>query len=113
MYVPKNPVSGDVPKFILEVYGPESIREALFTLHSNQPFPPIAVGDIIDPYSIPDRGGIAGVLRVVRVEHMFMMGYREPGYEASHQLRIFCEELTTSQSAAPASHPQPAKRLDG
>lgn len=85
--------TGPALNYHLEIYMPESTNDVSVVFDSDIPFPPLAVGDIINPFAWPDHGGIVGLFRVVRVEHLFWAASWHDGVEAKHKVMVFTEEV--------------------
>lgn len=78
-------------RYILEVYQPGSMYDALVVVESDMPFMTIQMGDIINPRSfenVVDFLSPGTVLRVVGVEHVIWEGQGV----AKHKLCVFTKE---------------------
>jgi hypothetical protein len=87
----KDPTVPKPMQYILEIYAPGSVDNALVHLRSAQPFGAITAGDLINPRAW--SGGMEqtgdGVLRVGTVEHLI---HELQGY-ILHQVMVLTEVL--------------------
>lgn len=81
-------------KYILQIFPPNNVYDALVRLESDTPFQAVAVGELIDPrsYSLPDGDPLViSLMRVVSVLHVITQ--INESAVGRHQINLFTEAV--------------------
>jgi hypothetical protein len=80
--------------FSLEVYEPGSDENVLDAIHSSKPFPPFAVGNLLQSDALRDTGRWPDeVLQIVAIQHVL---WRGPEDDYRHKLMLYTRVVANS-----------------